>query len=292
MTSTSTYTSEKVLPYVYMGKHRSSEKMYIGVRYASNNTRKNLPSNIDLYKYRTSSKVVKPIFEQFDWTIIAEFFDVEAACEFENELINEYWPSGNLLNKSRRKSGSIIFRTDYKNRSVEKEHEHKQNLSKSTKKFWASATPMFKENHSKSISITSSLMWKNRTEEDKKRIIEKANKWREDTTKVAKVAKMAQTRSSFPCIIDGIFYENRKLAAAVLNHNIHDLRKRLNSDEFPNYIDKSTKKKIDNFSITIDGLLYNSIREAARNLKISRLIIKSRLESENFPNYLYKLKPQ
>ncbi len=74
MTSETIYTSEKILPYVYKGTHKETGKIYIGVRYASAKTRKNLPSHIDLYNYKTSSRIVKPIFDQFDWIIVAEFF--------------------------------------------------------------------------------------------------------------------------------------------------------------------------------------------------------------------------
>ena len=105
MTSKSIYTSERVMPYVYMGTHEITGKIYIGVRYASATRRKNLPSNLDLFQYRTSSKVVKPIFDEFNWVIVAEFFDDESACIFEIDLINEYWNTGLLYNKSRRKSG-------------------------------------------------------------------------------------------------------------------------------------------------------------------------------------------
>jgi hypothetical protein len=80
------YTSEKVMPYVYMGTHRQTGQFYIGSRTGKQQT---LPSHKDLYLYRTSSRRVKPIFDEFDWVIIAEFFDPKAAYAAEQELIHD-----------------------------------------------------------------------------------------------------------------------------------------------------------------------------------------------------------
>ena len=52
------YPSSKVLPYVYTCTHKESGKIYIGYRCANK-----LPSHLDLPKYRTSSKIVKPKFK-------------------------------------------------------------------------------------------------------------------------------------------------------------------------------------------------------------------------------------
>lgn len=89
------YTSEKVLPYVYLGIHRITNEFYIGYRYANKK-----PSHLDLgYEYFTSSKLVEPKFEEFIWTIIAEFFNKEDALLFEQNLIEENLSNPLILNQ-------------------------------------------------------------------------------------------------------------------------------------------------------------------------------------------------
>lgn len=94
----SIYRSTKPAPYVYMGIHKETKEFYIGYRYK--NVDNNTTSDQDLPTYKTSSNKVKPIFEMFDWHILAEFFTDEAAYDFEQELIYKYWDDPLLLNKS------------------------------------------------------------------------------------------------------------------------------------------------------------------------------------------------
>lgn len=89
------YTSEKVMPYVYMCIHRVTGEFYIGSRTSS---QQKLPSHLDLPKYKTSSKRVKPRFDEFDWFIIAEFFDTTSAYDTEQLLINDTWDNPLSLN--------------------------------------------------------------------------------------------------------------------------------------------------------------------------------------------------
>jgi hypothetical protein len=91
------YQSTKVLPYVYMGIHRETKQFYIGSRTSKH---LKLPPEQDILKYKTSSKIVKPIFDEFDWFIIAMFFDRNDAYAFEQELIYENWNNPLILNKS------------------------------------------------------------------------------------------------------------------------------------------------------------------------------------------------
>ena len=88
------YISEKVLPYVYICTHKTTGHFYIGFRKANK-----VPSHIDLPKYKTSSKIVKPLFHEFHFEIIAEFFNAADAYIFESELISEYWGNPLLLNR-------------------------------------------------------------------------------------------------------------------------------------------------------------------------------------------------
>lgn len=86
----------KVLPYVYKCTNRKNKNFYYGVRYANK-----LPAELDLgIKYKTSSKIVKNNFDDFDYEIIAVFFNKKDAIEFENDTILETWKDPLSLNKS------------------------------------------------------------------------------------------------------------------------------------------------------------------------------------------------
>jgi hypothetical protein len=92
------YTSSRPLPYVYMCKEKNSPYFYIGYRFANYN-----PSTQDLgTKYFTSNDYVKENFDNFEHTIIAEFFAKEDAYKFESELIAEL-DSEYLINTHRYK---------------------------------------------------------------------------------------------------------------------------------------------------------------------------------------------
>jgi len=88
------YTSEKVMSYVYRCEHKFNNTFYIGYRYANT-----IPSNIDIVRYKTSSKFVKPRFNEFNWVIIAEFFNPDDAYKFEQEMIASDWNNPLLLNQ-------------------------------------------------------------------------------------------------------------------------------------------------------------------------------------------------
>lgn len=81
------YPSTKPAPYVYKCIHRITKQFYIGYRYK--NVKYNIPSHIDLPLYRTSSKHIKLNFHEYDWVILAEFFDTDSAYEYEQTLIKE-----------------------------------------------------------------------------------------------------------------------------------------------------------------------------------------------------------
>lgn len=100
------YTSEKVAPYVYMGIHKETGEFYIGSRYSSKRT---LPSHLDLFVYRTSSRYVKPVFDQFNWFIVAEFFSAAGAVMQEQQMIHEHWGNPKLLNRSCMHNNAALF---------------------------------------------------------------------------------------------------------------------------------------------------------------------------------------
>lgn len=86
------------MPYVYMCVNKTTNEFYIG--YRVKNVKLGKPSHIDFPEYRTSSKIIKPNFENFTWTIIAEFYDQDSAYDFEQYLIYHHWNDPLLLNES------------------------------------------------------------------------------------------------------------------------------------------------------------------------------------------------
>lgn len=90
----SIYHSTKILPYVYLGTHRITGQYYIGYRAANT-----VPSDQDIFRYKTSSNTVKPQFNEFEWIIVAEFFDADSAYAHEQLLLHEVWGDPLLLNK-------------------------------------------------------------------------------------------------------------------------------------------------------------------------------------------------
>ena len=88
------YTSEKVSPYTYKVENPLTGEFYIGYRSANK-----IPSHLDLPIYKTSSKIVKPVFDKFTWVILAEFANGEDAYDFEQQMIYEEWGNPLILNK-------------------------------------------------------------------------------------------------------------------------------------------------------------------------------------------------
>jgi hypothetical protein len=92
----SIYNSTKVVPYVYRLENPITGEFYIGYRSANIS-----PSSEDFgITYKTSAPKIEETFNQFNWQIIAEFFDGDSAYDFEQLLIFENWNNPLLLNKS------------------------------------------------------------------------------------------------------------------------------------------------------------------------------------------------
>jgi hypothetical protein len=98
-------TSTKVLPYVYKLTHKLTGHFYFGYRFANK-----VPSSSDLgIKYFTSGKYTKTNFSNFDFLILAEFFNSLDAFNFEQELIFENRKNILILNRRYQKSGTKQF---------------------------------------------------------------------------------------------------------------------------------------------------------------------------------------
>ena len=89
------YHSTEVRPYVYCCTHKVTNKFYIGYREANL-----VPSTQDLPIYRTSSIIVNPDFDNYDWVILAEFKKGDDAYDFEQQLIYNSLKEELLINKS------------------------------------------------------------------------------------------------------------------------------------------------------------------------------------------------
>ena len=94
MSNTNIYTITS-LPYVYRVENMVTGEFYIG--YLSANK---LPAKLNLPKYKTSSKKVRPIFDQFAWQIISEFPTADEAYDLEQKLIYNSQSDPLLLNES------------------------------------------------------------------------------------------------------------------------------------------------------------------------------------------------
>ena len=107
MTSNTIYQSTKTMPYVYQCTNPSTGEYYIGYRRGNK-----VPSTQDIgTHYFTSSRVVKPNFDKFNVTIVAEFFDHYEAYWFEQQLIAENFKDPLILNRKyqRRNDDKAIF---------------------------------------------------------------------------------------------------------------------------------------------------------------------------------------
>lgn len=108
----------KILPYVYVCIHKRTKQFYIGSR-----TGNKVSSSQDLgLIYKTSSKNVKPIFNEFDYYVYAEFFIASDAWKFEQQLIEENITNDLLINTSYFKKDSLVFSTTGRSRTTQEKH--------------------------------------------------------------------------------------------------------------------------------------------------------------------------
>lgn len=94
-----------ILPYVYKLSNLTTDEFYIGYRFKNT-----VGAELDLgINYFTSSKVVKPRFNEFNIEIIAEFFTAKDAFNFEQQMIAENINDIKCLNRHFSKDGSNHF---------------------------------------------------------------------------------------------------------------------------------------------------------------------------------------
>lgn len=99
----------KALPYVYICREKNSPNFYIGYRHAN---WKRAEEDFGTH-YFTSNEYVQNNFDNFDYEILAEFFDKKDAYEYETQLIKEL-RSEHLINdfKNRNKKPYQKFIVD------------------------------------------------------------------------------------------------------------------------------------------------------------------------------------
>lgn len=114
------YQSTKVMPYVYMCIHKVTGQFYIG--YREDNVRLNRTSDVDLPRYKSSSKIVKPSFQDYDWHIVAECNTGIDAYDLEQQIIFENWGNSLLINKSCQYGNKKRFKCSNKGRKQSAAH--------------------------------------------------------------------------------------------------------------------------------------------------------------------------
>jgi hypothetical protein len=125
--SNTIYPSKKVMPYGYIGTHKVTCQFYIGFRCAN---KKPADQDLGTYYFTTSKRVKDEFgFENFNWIIVAEFFNEETrkkdAYEFEQELIGVYLTQPLNLNLRHDTTGkwSTIGVNIFKNKTLEEKAE-------------------------------------------------------------------------------------------------------------------------------------------------------------------------
>jgi len=114
------YKSTQLRPYVYICIHKETGQFYIG--YREDNVRLNRTSDIDFPRYRSSSKVVKPSFQDYDWYIVAECSTGIDAYDIEQQMIFENWDNSLLINKSCQYGNKKRFKSSNKGRKQSAAH--------------------------------------------------------------------------------------------------------------------------------------------------------------------------
>jgi len=86
----------RVNSYVYACLHKTTDKLYIGARWANK-----LPPEEDFgIVYFTSSEAVKHKWDEFDSEILFEHKNIWIIQQFERDAINTYKRQGILLNRN------------------------------------------------------------------------------------------------------------------------------------------------------------------------------------------------
>lgn len=83
-----------IKPYVYRCTHKETGRFYFGCR-----IRNTLPAREDLPVYRTSNKIIRNSFEEYDWEILFEDDDYELMYAVEQCLIGDHRKDELIINR-------------------------------------------------------------------------------------------------------------------------------------------------------------------------------------------------
>jgi len=147
-----------ILPYTYKLIHKQTGQFYFGYRSANK-----VPASQDLgVIYFTSSKIIKPIFNEFDYLILAEHETGELAYKEEQLLIEQHWGNPLLLNRAYHKQNKTAFR----NKGHAKENRKKFGRPGKTQ------APLTPEQRAKQLEGLARIKGRKLSEEHRKKLSE------------------------------------------------------------------------------------------------------------------------
>lgn len=114
-----------------------------------------------------------------------------------------------------------------------------------------------------------------------------------------KIPKQLPTsrRRKYPCKVNGVRYESVLSAVRDLGISDYEMRRRLASFHYPDYLcdkipKKSFKSRRKKYPCMVNGVHYESEGVAAKALRINATMVRTRIQSPKFPEYVSKHRPK
>ena len=265
----------KTLPYVYKLTHKLSGQYYFGFRCANV-----VPSYLDLgIKYFSSSRTIKELgFINFEIEILAEFFDKQAAYDFELSLIKEHINDPLNLNKAIKGHLCPIrkYTTD--------EHRKKLSLALSGKKLSEKAIKNQQQSRSKTIAAMS--------KEERSKKFGKGGIIAQET--IAAMSK--EERSKKFGVLKGK-HHSEDVKQKIANKNkgkiiSEETRQKMSDSAKSKIVSEETKRRISEnttggknpraIKVLIFGKIYNTKKEAQIALGWNKKKLNNYLKSEDY----------
>lgn len=254
-----------ILPYVYMVTHKITGQFYIGLR-CSNKAQSHLDIGV---KYFTSSKYVKELgFENFQIEIIAEFFEINDAYDFEQKLIHQYFKIDPLcLNKNCRHNSKSRFNTagthiTQKHKDIIRKHNsgpgspnYGKKLSEEHKRKCSLASSERKHTNESKAKISKTHKGKVISEETKAKISKALSG--ENSPKYGKTVPL-ETKEKISNSLKGKYIGE--------NNHRYGIKESQETKEKLSKLRKGKRTNGDNYNaknVLVNGIIYNSIKEAA-----------------------------
>jgi hypothetical protein len=184
-----------IYPYVYRLDHPETGEFYIGFRCGNK-----VSAEQDLgHKYFTSSKIVKPRFHEFNYQILAEFFNKEDAYTFEQELIIENWNDIKSLNGNYTNNNKCVC-IKHTNETKEKlrlSHLGKKKSSEAIEKLKISLTGHTVSEETKEKMRKVALLRPKISEETRNKLSEAGKRRKPYKHSLETIQKIKESRKSF-----------------------------------------------------------------------------------------------